>query len=490
MELQRNRKEKQRNKKTKARNCDFVIEKQKRYSGEEYGKEFEDEICVEHPYHNHVLKLRNDDELNGYLEDKAESDLEERLALEEIERDYNDILDIGDGFPPVDTTTDSGFISAIDATVEAGDEFMIDKEIDAEIDWINDVKTDDTPKESKERAFIIECDQKYEEDKEKKIYMKQVSVDSLKDETESVKSVISDTKGNKEENLSIEKNATGSWDNERSETLRVRHVSSENLNENNEKSVQRKQSVASDAGSVVSKTDSLGSTVESAASAINSAAVGKVIFVPSEAVCLASSVKSAPGSVKSLESSVKSDPGSFKSVTSSVKSAPCSVKSKTSSDKSAQGSGKSVTSFFKSVLRKVRSVSSKVGSKSGSVKSVSNTVASTNEITNDTRDYYDQSRLSLGSTISDSVGSTKSRLEREMDAYERRNKIKMGYCRQADYMEKCFDITNSKVGPYPGSIQQYKNCLKHCTKLDLEIQRQKPLLEEEMYKHIPYIDEN
>ena len=65
-----------------------------------------------------------------------------------------------------------------------------------------------------------------------------------------------------------------------------------------------------------------------------------------------------------------------------------------------------------------------------------------------------------------------------------------GFSKQADYMEKCFDIKDRKDEPYSGSTQQYRECLTLCTKLDLELQRQKPLQEDEDYKHLPYADQD
>ena len=503
MEIQRNRKEKHRRKKDKTRNCDFVVEERKRYSGEDYGKQFEDEICVEHPYHSHVLKIRDNEEVNCYFEGEDKSDLAERLALEEIERDYNETVDFGDEIP-ADITIDSGFTSAIETTIEKsddsvihiaagdakfepecelyrdntalentaekafivecdqefetyktiekGDDFEIHIAADAEFESEKDAETVATQFENKDRPFVSECDQKFEEDKEKRIYTKLVSVEILNDEIENVETTRNDICDNKVI-ASVENNKTECLVNDAVENVPDEPVTSEIVKETNDDIVQRKQSVASAASSVVSKTESVGSPTESIVSATDSA-TGKVKHVPSKTKSRSSSLKSLTSSLKRLTSSVKSKSGSVESVSS-----------------------------------KTRSASSKSGSKSGSVKSLSNVVESTVEARYKTNGSYNHSRLSLISSSSGAEDFTKSRLKRDVDAYERRNKIKQGYCRQADYMEKCFDITNDKVGPYPGAIEQYRYCLKHCTKMDLELQRQKPLLEEDMYKHIPYIDE-
>ena len=554
MEIQRNRKEKHRRKKDKTRNCDFVVEERKRYSGEDYGKQFEDEICVEHPYHSHVLKIRDNEEVNCYFEGEDKSDLAERLALEEIERDYNETVDFGDEIP-ADITIDSGFTSAIETTIEKsddsviqiaagdagfepecelyrdntalenteramivechqefenyktteksddsviyivaadaevepecdfyrdntalentaerafivecdqefenyetierGDDFEIHIAADAEFESEKDAETVATQSENKDRAFVSECDQKFEEDKEKRIYTKQVSVEILNDEIENVETTTNDICDNKVI-ASVENNKTECLVNDTVENVPDEPVTSEIVKETNDDIVQRKQSVVSAASSVVSKTESIGSPTESIVSATDSA-TGKVKHVPSKTKSRSSSLKSLTNSLKRLTSSVKSKSSSVESVSS-----------------------------------KTRSASSKSGSKSGSVKSLSNVVESTVEARYKTNGSYNHSRLSLISSSSGAEDFTKSRLKRDVDAYERRNKIKQGYCRQADYMEKCFDITNDKVGPYPGAIEQYRYCLKHCTKMDLELQRQKPLLEEDVYKHIPYIDE-
>lgn len=447
MEMQRTRRDKQKNRRTKARNCDFIVDRQKRYSGEYYGKQFEDEICMDHPYHNHVLKLRDGDEINHSIDNNVNGNGDERIALEEIARDYNDIADIGDEFQ-IDTTTDSGFIST-DVTIEGRVEVDAVTAIDAEFGAVNDARVEDTYIGNKQESDTIKSEPTIEDDITN--ITKQVSMDSLKDAVENIAHEISDTKDSKEYFVSSPDNREENWNNEIIQNLYI----IDNLNERDERCIPREQSASGVTCSVVNKTESVPSVTDYTGE--------NKVSLPVDAVSMTSSIESLSSSVKSREHSAHS----------------------------VQGSYKSATRSSRSLSSKTGSASSKVGSIFGSVKSVFSAcmVGTRDEKEDDTEDFYRQSRHSWSYARSYSLDSSKSRLRHEVEAHERRNKLKRGYSKQADYMEKCFDITNDRVGPYHGSVQQYKNCLRLCTKLDLEVQRLKALSEESIYKHFSYIDE-
>ena len=647
MELQRKRKEKPRVKKPVVRDCDFVVEEKKRYSGEHYGKHFEDDVCTDHPYHNHVLKIRDKDEIA--------SEIEEALALEEIQRDYDDTVDIGDA-AATDTTRDSGFLSvkdiedepdllAIDAVAEEFGDYTIHT-IRADIESL----TNRTTHENTDDIITtlvnvdIEEDNKIEtpmikEDNEVEIPPKQMEQESSKEVNESVESerpalnsVIEESNvpclNETVENTTkislpdsvvktvLVENDITSWEIPKRRSSLENRTSSVNKRRDQEMTPSIKQAVRSDSYSDIKsewtplepehvvrsqsvieqrtneETSSRRQSIKSDYSEI------KGEWAPLEPESFESQSPSAtkrrnrerPSSRRqSLKSETCSDMDTYTpseingSAREATPSRRLSIRSDYSDIKDEWSPLEPETIYERDMARKMYRHSSQISrrslqeryekskyrngsfasatsfpiSRSQSFASTTKSVASTyttdsigprrklrrsmsasfiHSVRSFRRSFRSSLRSLAGSLRSLAMGDesktkrrrtqsltslrsdskserkernkrsfkrysleslssrtyydpTKSKLENDVAAFERRKKLMQGFSKQADYMEKCFDIKDRKDEPYSGSTQQYKECLTLCTKLDLELQRQKPLIEEDDYKHLPYMDQ-
>lgn len=649
MELQRRRKEKPRVKKPVVRDCDFVIEEKKRYSGEYYGKHFKDDVCTDHPYHNHVLKIRDKEEIA--------SEIEEALALEEIQRDYDDIVDIGDA-SAADNTRDSGFLSvkdiedepdllAIDAVAEEFGDFTIHT-IRADIESLtNRTALDDideiitTPenvgieKDNKIEIPVIKEDEVEtppkqlvrESPKEVGVIatFKNPVVNGVREESREpcLKATVKDTfkisgqdsvvKPNKTNSL---KNDVTSWEIPKKRSSLENRTSSINNRRDQEMTPSTKQAVRSESYSDIKsewtvlepepvvrsqsvieqrndeETSSRRQSLKSDYSEI------KGDWAPLEPESFESQSQSAAKRMskeqtssrrQSLKSETFSDMDSYTpnvtniSVTEETPSRRLSIRSDYSDikdewsplepetiyerdmarrmyrhssqisrrslqerfekSKNRNGSFASATSFpisrsqsFASTTKSVastyttdslgprrklrrsmsasfihsvrsfrRSFRSSLRSLAGSLRSLAmgdesktkrrRTQSLTSLRSESKSERKERKKTSFKRYSLESLSSrtyydpSKSKLENDVAAFERRKKLMQGFSKQADYMEKCFDIKDRKDEPYSGSTNQYKECLTLCTKLDLELQRQKPLQEEDDYKHLPYMDQ-
>lgn len=578
MELQRKRKEKQKISYTKIKDCDFVIEEGKRYSGEVYGKQFVDEVCIQHPYHNHVLKIRTKDEISR--------DLEIALALEEIQRDYDNVAEVGDTYA-IDNTLDSGFLSVKDTSVGEPDLLTIDSSSDendefanktiviADIEKVHLDSSWDSYDESLNPVLDADCEQTFEKVEEATSHTKHLSLDSYRDETESsnhVKNIVQDVKGNvdgivkddiidrlnivnseqnkrlyngqqlcteeRERNkivnanqlvahvVSSDKSANVPLENEvnnrSSDTQKFRYDGnnasrakerrhSQELSDRNQRATSALSSntieilVESQARkqrkSSVSGSDTLELFIEP--ETIELREKRKKPYRYSSQISHASmyentkrtaekndSVQSAAGPALSRAQSVASTSTTADSIADArSKYRRSRSTSFTNSIRSLKRSFSSIAASLRSFAGSLRSLTKNDDSLSSKNKTRSNSVKSLPALS-EKRERRKFKRYSLDSLTSRNYDPRKTRLENEVADYERRNKVMQDFSKQADYMEKCFDMKDRKDEPYRGSLKQYRQCIKFCTKMDLDIQRQKKMTEEDCYKHIPYIDDN
>lgn len=562
MELQRKRKEKPRTKKPAARDCDFIIEETKRYSGEIYGKQFEDDVCTEHSYHNHVLKIRNKDEIS--------SEIEDTIALEEIQRDYDDIADIGDT-TGADNTRDSGFLSvkdiddepdllAIDATAEEFGDFTIHT-IRAEIESLTErMANDKTGDLNKQPENTNACHENIEEDNDVNTPTKEMgtskavnefanferpTVNGVKEEsnvpfenenvedTAKRKQLITskpDFDSMPQNSVSVDKAADNSWEIPKKRSSFGNWTSSVTKSRDIEEPHSKRLSLKSDTSSDINysrppsvikrrEKEEIPSRRQSLKSDYSDIKEEWSLLEP-ETIYNRDIVKrqyrhSSQISRRSLQENYEKTnyrKDSFTSATSFPISRSHSVASTSKSVATIIDSigprpklRRSMSaSFIHSVRSFKRSLRSSLRSLAGSLRSLatgdessSKTKRRTQSLTSlrsearsERKERQKFKRYSLESLSSRTFyDPSKSKLENDVAAFERRKKLMQGYSKQADYMEKCFDIRDRKDEPYRGSTLQYKECLTLCTKMDLELQRQKPLQEDENYKHIPYMDQ-
>ena len=699
MEIQRRRKEKPKVRKQVVRDCDFVIEEKKRYSGENYGKRFEDHVCTDHPYHNHVLKIRDKEEIT--------SEFEEALALEEIQRDYDDILDIGDT-AAADNTRDSGFLSvkdiddepdmlAIDSAVEEfGDytihtiradiesltqrtkledtddlkttvdsvdieennnkiettpgDIEIEKDTTIEFPVVNEENESDTlaktehevdasskqvtkesPTLNKEEAKV-DTSKQAEQDNPKEVkenaaseslalknesVKEELKVPCLNEKTEdTVKINVPDTNDKTNKTKLVEKgesiweipkkkssleSRTSSankkreqemapiipiartesysdikceWtllepdDVKRSQSVIKRRNKDETSSRSQSETSSRRQSLNGDYSDVKGEWEPLDpASIESQSQSVvrrrnkeqtssRRQSLKSETFSDVDSYTPGVSNRSVREDTPSRRHSIRSDysdikdewsplePGtiyerdmarrmyrhssqrsrrslqersrkdSFASATSysisrsqSFASTTRSISSTYTTDTfgprrklrrsmsasiihSVRSFRRSFRSSLRSLSRSLRSLA--MGSESKTKRRRTQSLTSLRSETKSERKERNKfKRYSLESLSSKHYyDPSKSKLANDVAEFERRKKLMQGFSKQADYMEKCFDIKDRKDEPYSGSTQQYRECLTLCTKLDLELQRQKPLQEDEDYKHLPYADQD
>ena len=540
---------KHRTKKSKPKSCDFVIDEKKRFSGEEYGVQFKDEICMEHPYHKHVLKLRTkDDDVqdipqtefayqeeddNNKFRSKSSDDFVEDITIAEV---YDEILK---------ELENDNFEDTLEEEITVNTEYIFqDREKESIICETKDVKskTDVVFTENRitgatsEETIIKEikrfnCESLFEGNKAIKNDAEEVFVDR---ETKSIICEIKDIKNGVqfsedrnnvatfEETLAeIENdNCDNTFENEKeikngaeevfedreteSILCETKYIKNKNdikipedrnnvaISEENIKKIENSQcdrtfeidkKIKNDAEevfgeriltSIENDTDGVKSDNLSAP---NTGERWKAVVNETISVGWLSNLnlmEDIEESSKRMASTTTSVISKSESVTSIVKSIASSIESAVNKDTAVVSKLEQVSNQSKSSTTSVKSLTESVESTSKT--NLSDTVYSFDDKSHDARKFIP-------------VRPRKSHLARDLDAYKRRHKITQGYCQQADYMEKCFNVIGNKKGPYPGSIQQYKDCIKRCTRLDLEIQRQKPLTEEDIYKDIPYIDE-
>ena len=578
------RKPRHRKKKPRQNNCDFVVDERKRFGGEDYGKQFKDEICTEHPYHNHVLKIRTASlaSENGYVMSNSPVQSTEGNIFQ-YEDDNVSVLHHGNDVKlteDVITGVSSGENlegilhlqnnKTVSSTQYKDDNSIADPETeDNALLYINSERLTDklfdaTPDENFEDApkhtsnvpdipyrnviVHMEDTDKYMsvQDKTKSTddrlnyenlqgkpkfnenrdhiwkwkndnYVSEVDLhdyrtpdrnhaNKTKETTFGVTSDrdikasrfdygVSDSVLRKEEHeISRSKEPSENTMSEdrnerrtRSDNVDVRH-SKERVRENYSDShkngatkIRHNRSVCEDEYIVHDKVNKGGEVNKfNDFSRVRESKTYQPVYATESPY---RSVTKDNQEANKRKHSMKSRTESVCSQTESIPSILQYI------DASEDTRNRRRYKSRESLSRKSRSKSlsrSISKSLSRSLSSLAKCLGSRKDLDDDDDFFYIDNQEELRASAH---RASKSHLERQVEAYARRNRVQLGNSEQADYMEKCFDVSGEQEEPYPGSIKQYRNCVQRCTSLDLELRRQKPLSEDEAYKCIPYIDE-
>ena len=579
------RKPRHRKKKPKQNNCDFVVDERKRFGVEDYGKQFKDEICTEHPYHNHVLKIRTASlaSENGYgmsnspvqstegnifqYEDDNVSVLhhgndvkltedvitgvssgENLKGILQLENnntvsstqyiDDNSIADpeIGDNAlhyinggerlteKSFDATSDENFEDALKHTsdvsdipyrnvivhMEDTDKYMSvqnkTKSTDDRLNYENDQgkqkfnESRDHIWKWKNDDYVSEVDLHDYRNRDRnhgnKTRETTFGATSDKDiKTSRYDFEVNDSVLRKEENeISRSKEPSENTKSEdrnerrtRSDKVDVRYSkdrvreNNSDRHENGSTKIRQNSSVREDEYKVHDKVIKEGEVNKlNDFSRVRESKTYQPVYAtesPYRNVMMDNQeANKRKHSMKSRTESVCSQTESIPSILQYI-------------DASGDTRNRRRYKSRESLSRKSRSKSlsrSISKSLSRSLSSLAKCLGSRKDLDEDDDFFYIDNQEELRASAH---RASKSHLERQVEAYARRNRVQLGNSEQADYMEKCFDVSGEQKEPYPGSIKQYKNCVQRCTSLDLELRRQKPLSEDEAYKCIPYIDE-
>ena len=585
-----------RKKKPKQNNCDFVVDERKRFGGEDYGKQFKDEICTEHPYHNHVLKLRTaslasengygtstspvqstEGNIFQYEEDNVSvlhhgndvkltedvitgvSSGENLKGILQLQNNnnisstqYKDDNSIAD--PEVEDKvllyingeqlTEKSFDATSDETFEDGLKHKSDV---SDIPYRNVIvhmedtdkymSVQDKPKSTDDRLNYenVQGKPKFNENRDhiwkwkNDNYVSEVDLHDYRNrdrnhanktrETTFGATSDQDIKANrydyevndsvlrKEENeISRSKEPSENTMSEdrnerrtRSDKVDVRN-SKDRVREKNSDShknsatkIRHNRSVHEDEYIVHDKVNKEGEVNKlNDFSRVRESKTYQPVYA-TESPKTYQPVYATEGPYRNVtrdNQEANKRKHSMKSTTESVCSQTESIPSILQYiDASEDTRNRRRYKSRESLSRKSRSKSlsrSISKSLSRSLSSLAKCLGSRKDLDDDDDFFYIDNQEELRASAH---RASKSHLERQVEAYARRNRVQLGNSEQADYMEKCFDVSGEKEEPYRGSIKQYRDCVQRCTSLDLELRRQKPLSEDEAYKCIPYIDE-
>ena len=577
------RKPRHRKKKPKQNNCDFVVDERKRFGGEDYGKQFKDEICTEHPYHNHVLKLRTASSAseNGYgmnespvqstegnifqYEDNNVSvlhhgndvkltedvitgvssgeNLKGILQLEnnntvsstqyiddnsivEPEVEDNELLHInGERLTEksFDATLNENFENAPKHTsdvsdipyrnvivhMEDTDKYMsVQDKTKLTDDRLNYENVQGTPKFNENRDHIW----KWKNDN----YISEVDLHDYRTPDRNHGNKTRETTFGVTSDKDIKANRYDYEVNDSVLRKEEHEISRSTEPSENTKSEDRNERTRSDKFDVRHSKERVrenysDSHKNGATKIRHNRVVREDEYIVHDNVnkegesnklndfsrVRESKTYQPVYATESPYRSVMRDNQEANKRKHSMKSRSESVCSKTESipsilqyiDASGDTRNRHRYKSRESLSRKSRSKSlsrSISKSLSRSLSSLAKCLGSRKDLDEDDDFFYIDNQEELRASAH---RASKSHLERQVEAYTRRNRVQLGNSEQADYMEKCFDVSGEKEEPYRGSIKQYRDCVQRCTSLDLELRRQKPLSEDEAYKCIPYIDE-
>ena len=590
------RKPRHRKKKPKQNNCDFVVDERKRFGGEDYGKQFKDEICTEHPYHNHVLKLRtaslasenghgmnespvqstegnifqyeddnvsvlhhgNDvkltegvitgvssgENLKGILHLQNNNTVPSTQYIDDNSIAKPEVEDNALLYISSERLTEKSFDATSDETFEDGlkhksdvpdipyrnvivhmedtDNYMsVQDKTKSTDNRLNYENVQGKPKFNENRDHIWKwkndnyvsevdlhdyrnCDRNHgnktrettfgvtsDKDIKANRYDYEVNDSLLRKEEHKISRSKEPSENTKSEDRNERRTRSDKVD-ERYSGDRAREKNSDS-HKNSATKIRHNRSVHEDEYIIHDKVNKEGEVNKlKDFSRVRESKTYQPVY--------------ATESPKTYQP-VYATEGPYRNVTRDNQEAnkrKHSMKSRTESVCSQTESIPSILQYIdasedtrnrrryksrESLSRKSRSKSlsrSISKSLSRSLSSLAKCLGSRNDLDDDDDFFYIDNQEELRASAH---RASKSHLERQVEAYARRNRVQLGNSEQADYMEKCFDVSGEKEEPYRGSIKQYRDCVQRCTSLDLELRRQKPLPEDEAYKCIPYIDE-